>query len=1191
MENRSKRSNADACLSDEERLEKRLATSQPVSHDGCAACSQPRRSSASGVRSAFYGQGIQNSGTVRVTGNVNIGVSNNSDKHARLLKDLRLTDPRVDKTRIEDTKGGLLKDSYKWVLEHKNFRQWQEDRKSRLLWIKGDPGKGKTMLLCGIIDELKQQPDNSLSYFFCQATEPDLNNATAVLRGLIYVLVNTQQSLISHVQEKYDNAGIKLFQDVNSWYAMSAILIDMLQDESLQNPPLFIVDALDECIAGLPQLLDLIINTTSLCRVKWIVSSRNWPSIEEQLEPTIQNVRLCLELNEGSVSNAIRIYIHHKVDELARRKRYDDETRNDLFQHLVSNANGTFLWVALVCQKLADPKVPKRHPLAQIKSFPPGLNTLYQRMMEEIRGSDVADLCKQILAVVSVVYRPITLKELKGLVKSLEDFDDDLDTLKGIIGFCGSFLTVREGVIYFVHQSAKDFLLDEACDEVLPFGRSYQHLSVFSRSLEILSRTLRRDIYNLQALGFLSDKISSPDPDPLAMVQYSCVYWVEHLSDSDSLGHDKALQHGSTIYAFLRQNYLYWLEALAVLRNMSEGVIAIQKLEALVRNIEMPPLADLVRDAHRFVLFNKPAIEIAPLQVYVSALVFSPARSLVKRLFENEAPRWVMLKPAIEAGWNACMQTLEGHREEVLSVAFSVDGQQVASGSQDTTIKIWDATAGSCLQTLEGHGGLVSSVAFSADGQWVISNSRNAIKIWDAAAGGCLRTLEGHNGKKPSVASSADGRQVISSRHGGTIKIWDIATGSCLQTLGDHGEWESPIAFSADGRWVASGSYDKTITIWDVATGSCLRTLEGHYETVSSVAFSADGQRVASGSMDNTIKIWDAAIGSCAQTHEGHDGTVRSVAFSSDGRWVASGSDDATIKIWDAATVSCLRTLEGHGLDVMSVAFSADDQWVASGSRDKTIKIWDVATGYYLRTLEGHDGEVWSVAFSSDGRWVASGSDDATIKFWNANTGSCLQTFGGHRWWVHSVAVSADGQRVVSGSYDKTVKIWDIATGSCLRTLAGHGGWVKSVAFSADGQLVASCSEDKTIKIWDAATGSCAQTIEHNGTATCLSFHPIINSWLFTGGGVLNLDLPPSVNKPTTELSKPNSSYSGYGISTDGMWIVNDGANVLRLPWGYRPVGSAVRGSMVVLGCPSGRVSVMQFSSDGLGYIGTHRND
>ncbi|KAI8710680.1 NACHT domain-containing protein [Fusarium sp. LHS14.1] len=123
------------------------------------------------------------------------------------LRDLRETDPRDDKTRIEATKGGLLRDSYRWILDHDDFQQWRDDPQSQLLWIKGDPGKGKTMLLCGIIDELKKEPGNRLSYFFCQATEARLSNATAVLRGLIYLLLIQQPSLISHVREKHDHAG------------------------------------------------------------------------------------------------------------------------------------------------------------------------------------------------------------------------------------------------------------------------------------------------------------------------------------------------------------------------------------------------------------------------------------------------------------------------------------------------------------------------------------------------------------------------------------------------------------------------------------------------------------------------------------------------------------------------------------------------------------------------------------------------------------------------------------------------------------------------------------------------------------------------------------------------------------------------------------------------------------------------
>ncbi|KAH7115497.1 NACHT domain-containing protein [Dactylonectria estremocensis] len=201
------------------------------------------------------------------------------DGDKQCMKDLRETDPRDDKTRIQDTKGGLLRDSYRWILDNDDFQRWRDDSQSQLLWIKGDPGKGKTMLLCGIIDELQKEPDNRLSYFFCQATEARLSNATAVLRGLIYLLVDQQPLLISHVREKHDHAGKQLFEDGNAWEALSKILAAMLNDPSLGGA-ILIVDALDECKTNRHQLLDLIVKPS---RVKWIVSSRNWPDIEEKL--------------------------------------------------------------------------------------------------------------------------------------------------------------------------------------------------------------------------------------------------------------------------------------------------------------------------------------------------------------------------------------------------------------------------------------------------------------------------------------------------------------------------------------------------------------------------------------------------------------------------------------------------------------------------------------------------------------------------------------------------------------------------------------------------------------------------------------------------------------------------------------------------------------------------------------------
>ncbi|KAH7471855.1 Vegetative incompatibility protein [Fusarium oxysporum f. sp. matthiolae] len=864
------------------------------------------------------------------------------------LKHLFLTDPRADKKRIQDTKGGLLKDSYRWILRNDDFRRWRDDPRNRLLWIKGDPGKGKTMLLCGIIDELEKESPYRLSYFFCQATEDQLSNAAAVLRGLIYHLIIQQLSLISYVRVKYDVAGEKLFEGINVWVSLAEILTDMLNDPSLDGVTL-IVDALDECTTKRQWLLDFIIKSSS--RVKWIVSSRNWQDIEEKLDNTTQRVRLHLELSESSISKAVHSYIRHKVDQLAIEKHYGDELRGAVQHHLISNAHGTFLWVALVCQELSDPQVRKRHTLAKLKSFPPGLDSLYKRMMECICDSYDADLCKQILAIASVVYRPVTLKELTSLVEPLQDLDDDLHE---IIESCGSFLTLREEIVSFVHQSAKDFLLNQASDQILPSGIAHQHHVIFSRSLEVLSSTLQRDIYNLRAPGFPIDQVTPPNPDPLASTRYSCIHWVDHLLDSEPTAkmREKDLGDGGVVHDFLQTKYLYWLEALSLLRRMSEGAMAMQKLRGLVRNVEVRELTELLRDAHRFILFHKRAIEIAPLQAYASALVFSPASSQVRKLFKKEEPDWMISKPSVEENWNACLQTLEGHGHWVSSVTFSADGQWIASGSYDKTVKIWDAGTGTCDQTLEGHGHWVDSVAFSADGQRIASGSRDiTVKVWDTGAGACMRTLEGHGDSVLSVVFSADGRWIASSSYDKTVKIWDAGTGACVRTLEGHGHWVTSVTFSADGRWIASGSLDNTVKIWDAGTGACMRTLEGHGDSVLSVTFSADGQWIASGSYDKTIKIWDAGTGACMRTLEGHGGSVLSVLFSVDGRWIASGSLDKTVKIWDASTGACMRTLEGHGDSVLSVTFSADGQWIASGSYDKTIKIWDAGTGACLQSL------------------------------------------------------------------------------------------------------------------------------------------------------------------------------------------------------------------------------------------------
>ncbi|MEH1849174.1 MAG: serine/threonine-protein kinase [Nostoc sp.] len=320
-----------------------------------------------------------------------------------------------------------------------------------------------------------------------------------------------------------------------------------------------------------------------------------------------------------------------------------------------------------------------------------------------------------------------------------------------------------------------------------------------------------------------------------------------------------------------------------------------------------------------------------------------------------------------------------------------------------------------CVQTLKGHSSMVHAIAISSDGQFIASGSNDmTIKLWQLGTGKLVRQLgrwsSGHSSMVHSVAFSP-----ISSKH---------------YYQGESGK----SAGIADQNWgiLASGSWDNTIKLWDVNTGKEIRTLISHANWVNSVAFSPDGKFLASGSADCTIKLWQVHTGIEIQTFRGHSDSVSSVAYSpktpatnsKDRQLLASGSNDYTIKLWQVYTGRNIYTLTGHSFFINCIAFSQDGEIIASGSGDNTIKLWHVNTGREIRTLIGHYDSVWSVAFSQDGQLLASGSWDKTIKLWHVHSGREISTLTGHSNYVRCVAFSPNGQTLVSGGDDDTIKIW-----------------------------------------------------------------------------------------------------------------------------------------------------------------------
>ncbi|KAF1820840.1 WD40 repeat-like protein [Dissoconium aciculare CBS 342.82] len=1114
---------------------------------------------------------------------------------------------------------------------------WMNDPVSkRIFWLCGMAGTGKSTLSRTIAQRCKTQSRLGASFFFKRG-EGDRNNARLFFPTIAKQLSDQIPEMREHILHALgENSGLC---DGNLQEQCEKLVDSPLRSIDPSNLPndryIIIIDALDECehdpsISMLLRLLSQASKGHRLPPFQIFVTSRPELPIRlgfKRLDESTHEDVILEQAQRPTIAGDIQLFFEQRVKEI--RENYSDQDPYEQLpsdwpgasrlKRLVDSATPLFIFAFTVCRFIADgdpeeglQSVIRERDRNSLLDFGPTYLPTLRRLLRRKSAKEKEKVLAQfqeLIGAIVLLSEPLSAESLSILLQlNLRQMHELLKNMHPVL----SIPKRKDRPIRLFHLSFAEFLTGDRTDNPFWVDKIEVHRRITRMCLDRLGRDggLFKDMIEVEEPQTRRTSIdqSRIKGSISADVAYACSYWALH-----AVSGEQQMSDDDEIHKFLETHLLHWLEALSWLGRLSTAVSQINDLRKRAESDCCDKLAAFLRDARQFLIHSRYIIDLAPLQVYHSAIVFTPIQSIVRKTFHRETyATWAVL-PEVRSQWSANFYKLEGHIDQIVAIAFSPDGQFLVSGSDDRSIRQWDSQTGEFVQKMEGHKDSVDAVAFSSDGHMIASASRDrSVRLWSTYTGELVLELKGHDSAINAVAFSPDGRS-IASASGCMVLLWKThsSTGAQTPQTREHESKVIAIAFSPDGRTLASvtqgnilslhrtheqttksvqralGKPEGQITakatftpdmklvalcycrvqIFDVQTGDHILDLGGNGAFIDAVAFSLHPRYMIATTSNSLVQLWDGRSGELLRRFQEQD-LICSIAFSPDGSVLATGSWGQTVRLWDCHLDEAEHNLAGHDESIEAVTVSRDERFVATASCDQTVKIWDMATRRPVHELRGHTDGVSAVAFSSDSTVLASASEDWTVRIWDTDTGSLAHELKGHEDCVNDVAFASHGGILASASDDRTVRIWNRDEGRLVYELKGHRAGVDAVTFALDGASVASAAEDWTVRIWSLQTGDLLQVIPYSE----LSAHHRLG----TEGSLLQAEMGTFVLNDLRLRDIERTFMVKDSLALSDQWILHRGQELLWLPHDYRGHRrkslrvSASQGKTLIIGQASG---------------------